>query len=202
MATPQLPSSHFFKKPNSDAVLVHSYPATPQEHGVQALIVCRPSETSSAIVGLPNSSAGKLVYLQVSSRSQCFVSHDAAPNACELPLDVYLSILQFFAEDFARLETKINMEIKSMRERNALVNIEPGLEFLGGGFCIFQHFFNADTVLEVRAESKSANDDFFVHLTVGKKSLQLYVRALQTLAANLPTLKKLTAAFCQSGNGR
>ena len=78
------------------------------------------------------------------------------------------------------------------------VLIEPGIGFVGHGYCIYQHRLDNETVLEIRTESKTKDDIFYIHLLKNNQSLPLYGNAMKTLANNLPTLKKLT----QSSDGR
>ena len=186
----------FSKYPNPDALLVNFVQSTLKEHGIQALIVM--SLDSSGVAGLPTPALPRHVYLQVTARGGGFVKFDEAPNACVITLDMYLSLLQFFVEDYPRIESKMRHELLAMREKQKTVLIEPGIGFVGHGYCIYQHRLDNETVLEIRTESKTKDDIFYIHLLKNNQSLPLYGNAMKTLANNLPTLKKLT----QSSDGR
>lgn len=186
----------FSKHPNSDALIVNFVPSTLKEHGIQALIVS--SLENSGVIGLPTPAMPRHVYLQVSPRGGCFVKFDEAPQACIITLNLYINLLEFFANEYARVESKMHQELQAMREKNAHVTIEPGLGFVGHGYCIYQNHFDNETVLDIRSESKTEKDVFFIHLTKNKHSIPLYGEAMKTLAKNLPTLKKLI----QSSDGR
>ena len=186
----------FSKHPNPDAILVNFVESTVKDQGIQAVIVL--SLESSGIVGLPTPALPRHVYLQVCKRGGCFVKFDEASHACVITLDLYLNLLHFFANDFARIESKMHYELKAMREKNTTVLIEPGLGFVGHGYCIYEQRFDGDTVLEIRSESKTKEDVYFIHLTKNKHSIPLYGEAMKKLAQNLYTLKKLI----QSSDGR
>ena len=186
----------FSKHPNPDALLVNYVTSTLKEHGIQAIIVS--SVNHSGVAGLPTPALPRHVYMQVSPRGGCFVKFDEAPNTCVITLELYLNLLQFFANDYPRVESKMRHELQAMREKNTPVTIEPGLGFVGHGYCIYQHNFDSDTVLDIRSESKTKDDIFFIHLTKHNHSIPLYGEPMKTLAKNLPTLKKLI----QSSDGR
>ena len=189
------PIQVFAKHPNKDALLVHFVPSHLKEPGVQALVVL--SVESSGVAGLPTPSLPRHVYFQVAPKGGSFVDFGEAKNACLLSLELYLQILGFFAEEYPRIESKIKHELRAMREENLPVLIEPGLGFIGHGYCVYKHQFNGETVIDIRAESKNKEDIFYVHLTTSNSSnkhgIPLYGECMKQLANNLPTLKKLTA---------
>ena len=185
--------SSFTKLANKDSLLVHYYCSTLQEMGLQALIV--PTVESAIGLpgrGLPSPVLAKHVYIQLAEKGCGFSSFEMAKNKGQtlvIPLDIYMQLLNFFANDFVLVEKKIKHEIEIMKNKSQTVFIENGLGFLGHGYCIYKHFFNNETILDIRAESESAQAVFFIHLTYKQKQpMPLYPKMMTALAMNLPTL--------------
>ena len=184
----------FSKLAAKNALLVHYFNSSSQESGLQALIV----PTMESALGLPKGELpstilAQHVYIQLAEKGCSFSTFQKASSrgqAIILPLEVYLQLLKFFANDYVLIEKKFKHDIQIMKDKSETIFIENGLGFIGHGYCIYKHYFNNETVLDIRAESQYPQSVLFIHLTYKQNQppMQLHSKMMISLAANLPSL--------------
>jgi hypothetical protein len=173
--------------PSQNLPIMHEIPATSVRPGFQAtLFVKRPSESFSTDFIYKHT-----VYLHATlPGTDGFDEFDKViETALCVPIQVYLDLLQFFADEWATVEAKMNQWIRHIR--NLALPEEPGKNYVVhlDGTVEYQLWFS-DVFFMCRQYSQDACASPFFHLQRAGVSMQINPVVMRTLASELNNLRK------------
>lgn len=179
----------FSKVFDKESITLHVWPAAEKEQGIQAIIVSSKDRANRppSHFGLPDELKENHVYLQTTQRAQAFRKFSAAEDAIILPLQTYLETLKFFQEGWQRVEKKIKLELRHMRQEVPMTII-PSIARVGQGCIIYERLYN-DALLHIRADSKDPTDRMHVTLHYNKRSVHLDPKVVADMMQGYDWLK-------------
>jgi hypothetical protein len=206
-STPKMIPSHFdavlYNKPDCKSVLVHSQSSSSKHCGFRAILCFYSQPFVPDHLGLPKlDNYEDIVFLQVAGENQPFIqqSQQAVPHHWMLQINIteYLILLQFVNKEWDRLHSKLNYQLKMMREGSEPIYISNRLVFYNHGSCCFKTHLSARLVL--RAWIDSADMDSTVHCCLEKKvdynddpeTMVLPMESLITLAQDALGMRAMT----------
>lgn len=152
--------------------LIHSVPSSNTQHGFQAVIV-PPTVKPPEHFGLPNntSSSKTLVFIQSCEPYNAFPKYNLArrETVCQLNLDEYLELLQYFANTHTSIKLKMMTDVKAISDNTEGINVTPYLQFFQSAILSYTHVLNKTCKLTTWIEQIALPE-------TTHQSHQLYVR--------------------------
>jgi hypothetical protein len=128
--------------PDPSVSIICQYPSGKNNTGFQAIVVQSRSDNHAAFGNLGNCTNSDCVFVQTSERGQCFVKYSESKTKACMSISALVCLIEFFlSTDCTRVESKLKLQIATMREKTALVTVEPGLSFVSSGHCQYEAYF-------------------------------------------------------------
>ena len=178
--------------PDPSASIICEHPSGENNTGFQAIIVRSRSDNHSAFGNLGNCTNSDCVFVQTSERGQCFVKFSESKTKVRMSISALVCLIEFFSSaDWTRVESKLKFQIATMREKTALVTVEPGLSFVNNGHCQYEAYFENGYAIKARADSKELSNRICVWLETPSDKINLDPEPIIGLGKNLSTLRNL-----------
>lgn len=155
-AIPNHFDSVYYNKPDCKSVLVHSQSSSFTHPGFQAILCFHSQPLLPAHLGLPKlDNYDNKVFLQVAYEDQPFILQSlVAPGQwMQINITEYLILLQFINKEWTRLSSKLNYQLKTMREGAEPIFISGRLMFYNHGSSYFKTNLSSRLVLKAWIES-------------------------------------------------
>lgn len=165
----------FYNQPDPQSVLVHSVSSTDTVSGFQAVLVLHPKSSLPSHLGLPaNSSSSsssssspsssrleETAFLMSSPANQPFLAYHHAPKALVMQVSVteYLTLLNFWTNEWARIKSKLLHQAEMMRTGQDLIPISTTLAFYHHGFSHYSVHLSSKLVLKAKSDSRLSSED-------------------------------------------
>lgn len=197
---PPVFDSVFYNKPDLQSLLVHSYSSSFTHAGLQAIVCFHPVPILPSHLGLPRlDSYEDKVFLQVAAEDQPFLLQSAAAHGQTLQINVteYLILLQFVANEWTRLESKLKHQKQSMQEGTDPINITGHLVFYNHGSSFFKTNLSSRLIFKAWIDSSCNNKMAYASLEKkadsadGKEHMLLPMNSLLTIAQDTVGIKIL-----------
>ena len=198
---PPVFDSVLYNKPDTQSVLVHSYSSSFTSAGIQAIVCFFPLPILPAHLGLPLlDNYEDKVFVQVSAEDQPFLVYSHVPHGQTMQINVteYLILLQFVAQEFPRLESKLKSQLMDMQEGTNPINITGHLIFYNHGSSYFKTNISSRLVFKAWIQSSLNQDKIYSYLekksehTDKMEQLRLPMDSLLTLANDTTGIKVMT----------
>ena len=182
----------FKNYPDPSASIICEFPAGENNSGFQAIIVRSRTDSHISFGQLPNCTVTDNVFVQTTPRGQCFVKFSEAKTRTRMSLSALICIIEFFSSaDWSRVESKINLQMATMREKSSLVTVEPYISFVSCGHCQYEAFFENGYAIKARADSKDLSNKIYVWVETPSDRIDVDPQPILALAKSLPTLRTL-----------
>jgi len=192
--------SVYYNKPNCKSVMVHSNPSSFLHSGFQAILCFHAQTVFPVHLGLPKlDSYQDKVFLQVSPEDQPFVLQSQVASGLGMLINTteYLILLQFIQKEWTRLSSKLNQQLKTMKEGSQPIFITGRLSFYNQGLAVFKT--NVSSRLVFKAWIESSDPKGAIHCCLEKKVelmdavefLMLPMESLATLAHDTTGLQAM-----------
>ena len=171
----------FYNKPDAHSVLVHACGSSSVEWGFQAIICFHSRPILPSHLGLPPmSSYEDRVFLQVASENKPFIRQCEALSSQAMQINVteYLILLQFVANEWSRLQSKLNSQLATMREGTDPVYITSHLLFYNHGSSHYRVSLSSRLVLKAWIDSRDTKP--LVRVCLEKKWTSIATAAAAT----------------------
>ena len=193
--------SVYYNKPDTKSLLAHSYSSSFTHPGLQAILCFYSNPIIPSHLGLPHlDNYEDKVFLQVASEDQPFLlqTHAAHGQSMQINVTEYLILLQFVAQEFPRLESKLKSQLMDMHEGTNPINITGHLIFYNHGSSYFKTNISSRLVFKAWIQSSLNQDKIYSYLekksehTDKMEQLCLPMDSLLTLANDTTGIKVMT----------
>lgn len=152
----------FYNRPDAQSFLVHACPSSISDAGLQVILCMHPRPVSlPPNLGLPSSSSyEEKAFLQVAWETQPFVLQSQAPRSQSMQITVteYLILLQFAANEWSRLKSKMRSQRTAMREGTDPIHITNYLMFYQHGSSHYQVSLSSRLIFKARMDSRDEKE--------------------------------------------
>jgi hypothetical protein len=182
----------FKNYPDASASIICEFPSGENNTGFQAIVVRSRSDHHAAFGNLGNCTNSDCVFVQTSERGQCFVKFSESKTKVRMSISALLCLMDFFSSaDWARVESKMKLQVTTMREKISLVTVEPGLAFVNNGHCQYEAYFENGYAIKARADSKDLSNQIYVWLETPSDKINLDPEPIICLSKSLSSLRNL-----------
>lgn len=146
-----------YNTPDVQSLLVHSVASSSEEEGFQSIISFHPCPNMPSHLGMPIlSNYEDKAFLQVSVENTPFHFQSQAPktHAMQVTVTEYLILLQFVANDWPRLQSKLNSHLTVMKEGTDPIYISGHLVFYNHGASHYRVSLSSRLVFRACVESR------------------------------------------------
>lgn len=154
---PNVYDPSFHTAPDSNSVLVHSIASSSVDPGLQVILSFHPRPDMPAHLGLPPlPSYEERAFLQVAPENHSFVlqTQAARSNAMQITVTEYLILLQFVNNEWPRLQSKLESQLVTMREKTDPVFMTGHLVFYSHGSSQFKVSLSSRLVFKACIQSR------------------------------------------------
>jgi len=192
-----------YNRPDLKSVLVHSQPSSYKQYGFRAILCFDSKPLIPTHLGLPElDNYEDKVFLQVAGENQGFIlQSQQAPHHWMMEINTtdYIVLLQFINREWNLLTSKLNYQLKMMREGTEPIRISNQLAFYNHGSSYFKTNISSHLVLKAWIESGDGKG--IIHCCLEKMTnhgggpeefMILPMESLTTLAQDALGMKAMT----------